>query len=191
MSNLAVLEKRVERRVPDFHQRAACRLFPELDFVEAKTGSPQEAACRIICAACPVRLACATGALERREKWGVWGGLTYRDRKAIAARYGYEPPGDPPDHGTNARRVKWGCPCWDCKRAHAIYEFDRRARARKKARDRGVWVSPLLIVAHPVTIRHRRISPGQYLIPLPGLPVPQYAEPEPDTTGHTVLAIAA
>ena len=26
------------------------------------------------CAGCPARLGCLTGALERREPWGVWGG---------------------------------------------------------------------------------------------------------------------
>jgi WhiB family redox-sensing transcriptional regulator len=26
------------------------------------------------CRACPARLACLSGALERREPWGVWGG---------------------------------------------------------------------------------------------------------------------
>ena len=27
-----------------------------------------------LCQTCPVREACLTGALERREPWGVWGG---------------------------------------------------------------------------------------------------------------------
>jgi WhiB family transcriptional regulator, redox-sensing transcriptional regulator len=27
-----------------------------------------------LCRSCPVREACLTGALERREPWGVWGG---------------------------------------------------------------------------------------------------------------------
>jgi hypothetical protein len=169
---------RVPRSVPTWHEQGACQLFPELDFIEAKPNSPQERAARIICAACPVRLACAVGALERRERWGVWGGLTYRDRKAVAREFGYELPGDPPEHGTNSRRVKWGCTCFDCRRAHALYEADRRANARRKAVQRGVWSSPLLVLAAPVTIGRRRVPAGQYLLPL-DLPAPPHAQPEP------------
>lgn len=168
---------RVPRSVPEWHERGACQLFPELDFIEAKPNSPQERAARIICAACPVRLACATGALERREKWGVWGGLTYRDRKAVAAQYGYEPPGDPPEHGTNARRVKWGCTCPDCKAAHALYEAERRANARRAALRRSVWTSPLLVLARPVRIGRTRLPIGQYLLPL-DLPAPKHTAPD-------------
>ena len=29
---------------------------------------------KALCAACPLRVACLAGALERREPWGVWGG---------------------------------------------------------------------------------------------------------------------
>ncbi|HET6166638.1 MAG TPA: WhiB family transcriptional regulator [Marmoricola sp.] len=29
---------------------------------------------KALCLACPVRLECLAGALERREPWGVWGG---------------------------------------------------------------------------------------------------------------------
>jgi WhiB family redox-sensing transcriptional regulator len=29
---------------------------------------------KAMCQACPVRLECLAGALERREPWGVWGG---------------------------------------------------------------------------------------------------------------------
>ncbi len=29
---------------------------------------------KALCGTCPLRQACLTGALERREPWGVWGG---------------------------------------------------------------------------------------------------------------------
>ena len=37
------------------------------------------------CLGCPARLACLSGALERREPWGVWGGEIF-ERGAIVAR---------------------------------------------------------------------------------------------------------
>ena len=36
-----------------------------------------------ICAACPVREACLEHAIARREKIGVWGGLTERERRRL------------------------------------------------------------------------------------------------------------
>lgn len=44
---------------------------PELWFAE--TPSDVERA-KALCVECPVRSLCLTGALERREPWGVWGG---------------------------------------------------------------------------------------------------------------------
>lgn len=172
-------ELRVVREVPEWHELGACKLFPELDWVDAK--NEQALACRLICRACPVRLECATGALERRERWGIWGGLDYHDRKRIAAKHGYLPPGDVPEHGTNARRVKWGCTCPDCKRAHAVYEYDRRNRKRRTT----VWSRPLLALTRTCVVGRRRLGVGQLLLPFPGIGHPD-AAPEP--TGLEVAA---
>jgi WhiB family redox-sensing transcriptional regulator len=44
---------------------------PELFFAE----SPADVeAAKAICVDCPVRMACLSGAVSRREPWGVWGG---------------------------------------------------------------------------------------------------------------------
>lgn len=49
-----------------------CRVNnPELWFAE--TPADVERA-KALCVECPVRSLCLTGALERREPWGVWGG---------------------------------------------------------------------------------------------------------------------
>jgi WhiB family redox-sensing transcriptional regulator len=66
-----------------WRNQAACRgvdpdiFYPvtedESDAVEAKA----------ICGGCPVREPCAEYALSAREKMGVWGGLTERDRRRI------------------------------------------------------------------------------------------------------------
>ena len=49
-----------------------CRSFdPELFFAE----SPADVEyAKSLCSQCPIRLECLTGAIERQEPWGVWGG---------------------------------------------------------------------------------------------------------------------
>ena len=48
-----------------------CTQDPELFFAE----SPQDVEqAKAMCRDCRARIACLTGALERREPWGVWGG---------------------------------------------------------------------------------------------------------------------
>ena len=38
---------------------------------------------RSLCAGCPVRLECLAEALDNRIEWGVWGGMTERERRAL------------------------------------------------------------------------------------------------------------
>jgi WhiB family transcriptional regulator, redox-sensing transcriptional regulator len=48
-----------------------CTGDPELFFAE----SPQDVeSAKALCRGCQARLACLSGALERQEPWGVWGG---------------------------------------------------------------------------------------------------------------------
>jgi WhiB family transcriptional regulator, redox-sensing transcriptional regulator len=48
-----------------------CSDAPDLFFAE----SPQDVEyAKALCRDCPAQLACLTGAIERREPWGVWGG---------------------------------------------------------------------------------------------------------------------
>ena len=167
---------RIPRQVPEWHKAGLCAAFPELAdaWHDSKPGSAEDTVARLICAACPVRLACATGALEQGEPWGIWGGLDRRDRKAIAVKFGYPAPAMLPEHGTDARYKKHHCHCPECKRGHAEYELERRARARDKARKRGLWVSPLVIVK-PCRVGRRVVGVGQLL--LPGTGGHRWAEP--------------
>jgi WhiB family transcriptional regulator, redox-sensing transcriptional regulator len=48
-----------------------CRDDPELFFAESP-GDVEFA--KSLCRGCAARIACLTGAIERREPWGVWGG---------------------------------------------------------------------------------------------------------------------
>jgi WhiB family redox-sensing transcriptional regulator len=36
-----------------------------------------------VCSACPVRAECLAEALDNEIEWGVWGGLTERERRAV------------------------------------------------------------------------------------------------------------
>ncbi len=48
-----------------------CSDEPDLFFAE----SPEDVeSAKALCRDCPARLSCLTGATERREPWGVWGG---------------------------------------------------------------------------------------------------------------------
>lgn len=60
-----------------------CRI-QDADLWFAETPSELEQA-KAMCQACPARLACLAGALERREPWGVWGGEIF-ERGAIIER---------------------------------------------------------------------------------------------------------
>lgn len=45
-------------------------------------GAAQNQAKRI-CAGCPVRTECLAEALDNEVEWGVWGGMTERERRAV------------------------------------------------------------------------------------------------------------
>ena len=36
-----------------------------------------------LCAGCPVRTECLAEALDNQIEWGVWGGMTERERRAL------------------------------------------------------------------------------------------------------------
>jgi WhiB family redox-sensing transcriptional regulator len=46
----------------------------------------REKRARGVCAGCPVRVECLEGALERRDKWGVLGGMNEDERAAERRR---------------------------------------------------------------------------------------------------------
>jgi WhiB family transcriptional regulator, redox-sensing transcriptional regulator len=64
-----------------WRKRAACRgIDPEM-FFPVTDEDAEEA--KAICATCPVREACLEYALAHREREGVWGGATERERRRI------------------------------------------------------------------------------------------------------------
>jgi WhiB family transcriptional regulator, redox-sensing transcriptional regulator len=73
-------------RQPDWHARAACRnADPELFFPEGTLGPARQAAAQAqrICFACPVRARCLDWALTNGATYGIWGGRTEEERRAL------------------------------------------------------------------------------------------------------------
>jgi WhiB family transcriptional regulator, redox-sensing transcriptional regulator len=67
----------------DWRANAACNGDdPDELFVR---GAEQRKA-KLVCVACPVRTECLAEALDNRIEFGVWGGMTERERRALLRR---------------------------------------------------------------------------------------------------------
>jgi WhiB family redox-sensing transcriptional regulator len=63
---------------------ARCRLYDPEIFFDPGVRSQRRA--KAICAKCPVREACLAFALQSRTEFGIWGGLSGRERVALVRR---------------------------------------------------------------------------------------------------------
>src|SRR4051794_20287995 len=69
--------------IEDWTPSAACRQAqPDELFVR---GAEQNKA-KQLCTGCPVRTECLAEALDNQIEWGVWGGMTERERRALLRR---------------------------------------------------------------------------------------------------------
>ncbi len=67
-----------------WRQRAACRgVDPDIFYPLTDEGAEDAKA---VCAQCAVRESCLEWALSNRERDGVWGGATERERRRIVRR---------------------------------------------------------------------------------------------------------
>ncbi len=66
---------------PDWHERALCAQTDPEAFFPEKGGSTREA--KRICTGCEVRSECLTYALAHDERFGIWGGLSERERRRL------------------------------------------------------------------------------------------------------------
>ena len=73
------LEEPVEE--PDWQERALCAQTDPEAFFPEKGGSTREA--KRICAGCEVRAECLEYALAHDERFGIWGGLSERERRRL------------------------------------------------------------------------------------------------------------
>ena len=65
----------------DWHDRALCAQTDPEAFFPEKGGSTREA--KKICEGCPVRAECLAYALAHDERFGIWGGLSERERRRL------------------------------------------------------------------------------------------------------------
>lgn len=69
---------------PPWQDRALCSQTDPEAFFPEKGGSTREA--KRICSRCDVRVECLEYALDRDERFGVWGGLSEPERRAMKRR---------------------------------------------------------------------------------------------------------
>ncbi|MFF7953624.1 WhiB family transcriptional regulator [Streptomyces griseorubiginosus] len=66
-----------------WHEDAACRSADPDELFADSTGQNRAKA---VCTGCLVRTECLAEALDNRVEWGVWGGMTERERRALLRR---------------------------------------------------------------------------------------------------------
>ena len=66
-----------------WRKHAACRGLDVEVFYPVSDEEADAAEAKLICAQCPVRQACLEHALAAREREGIWGGTTERERRRL------------------------------------------------------------------------------------------------------------
>ena len=68
----------------EWQERALCAQTDPEAFFPEKGGSTREA--KRVCLSCEVRVECLEYALENDERFGIWGGLSERERRRVKKR---------------------------------------------------------------------------------------------------------
>lgn len=80
----AVLAVAVLGDRPDWQAEGLCAETDPEQFFPEKGGSPRQA--KAVCGRCPVRDQCLEYALANNERFGIWGGLSERERHSLRRR---------------------------------------------------------------------------------------------------------
>ena len=76
----------------EWQESAACREHDNVLFFGADDGESEiekqtrEAHARSVCHTCPVKEPCLEFAMETNQKYGIWGGLTDKERASLKRR---------------------------------------------------------------------------------------------------------
>lgn len=126
-------------RSQDWRDEALCAQVGG-DHWHPEKGAPTKAARRVCngdpengAEPCPVRAECLQYALDNNERYGIWGGLSERQRRELRPKGPSVPRKPVPlKHGTTTGFYR-GCRCEPCKAAYSEYQRQYRA-ARRAAR---------------------------------------------------------
>lgn len=75
---------RLTASVEDWREQGLCRQYDPDTFFGKTTPDVHEA--KRICRGCPVREQCTQFALDNDERFGVWGGLSQKELRALRSR---------------------------------------------------------------------------------------------------------
>ena len=78
---VGVVRRPEDGQEPDWQERALCAQTDPEAFFPEKGGSTREA--KRICSGCEVRAECLDYALAHDERFGIWGGLSERERRRL------------------------------------------------------------------------------------------------------------
>ena len=81
---LYALDALPDEVVLGWQERALCAQTDPEAFFREKGGSTREA--KRVCTACEVRVECLEYALANDERFGIWGGLSERERRKLKRR---------------------------------------------------------------------------------------------------------
>ena len=101
--------------------QAACKGRTDLFFVNRGDTTRMNKA-KAICKTCPVIDNCREYVTYNPERFGIWAGMTEKDRRAYRLEQGIKLPSA--QHGTR-RRYASGCRCLDCR---SVYNKIMRTR---------------------------------------------------------------
>lgn len=86
---------KVDTNIPEWRADAECRWHATEMFYppSSKSGAPPSQAvldwedqAKAVCGRCTVRATCLAWAMETAERYGVWGGMTERERRSLRRR---------------------------------------------------------------------------------------------------------
>ncbi len=84
LSVVAGMDDEGDEGVLGWQERALCAQTDPEAFFPEKGGSTREA--KKVCISCEVRAECLEYALENDERFGIWGGLSERERRRLKKR---------------------------------------------------------------------------------------------------------
>lgn len=115
----------IPEALDDWAEQAACKGKTHLFFVNRGDTTRMNHA-KAICKTCPVLESCRNYVLYHPERFGIWAGMTEKDRRQYRLDHGIKLPAA--QHGTRTR-YNSGCRCLPCRTVYnSILRIDRNRR---------------------------------------------------------------